>query len=386
MNTTLSNPPLRKRKIWYLLLIAIVLIAGGLSLHFYRLHQADASPPAEHAPWALQTAVVERGSVVGSIQSVAVLEAPQDIVLSPQVQGTVLVIGPRAGVAVRRGELLVRIDGRTIASNLSALEQQRIAALADADYAAKQQARIDAVLAEGGVSQAQADQARTAAQGAHAKARALADQIAALRVTLGYAEIRAPQDAVVAERMVELGDTVGPGKPLYRLTAGKGAVVRVSLPAAELMHVHVGDTLQLQQGTATMSLSINRVAPAVNAAGLGTVEADAPAAPFGLPSGSTVAATLRTAASGEALTVPVAALVGNGTGAHVVVFVPGKQAGEPGRLRLVQVAVLQEGGTRAAVQGALTPGEQLVIGQTAVLAQLRTGDTAVTAASVGAVQ
>lgn len=386
MNTTLSASLARKRKPWYWMLIPMVLIAGGLWLHFYRLHQADASPPAEHAPWALQTAAVERGSVAGSIQSVAVVEAPQDIVLSPQVQGTVLAIGPRAGVAVKRGELLVRIDGRTLASNLSALEQQRSAALADADYAAKQQARIDAVLAEGGVSQAQADQARSVAQGAHAKARALADQIDALRVTLGYAEIRAPQDAVVAERMAEQGDTVGPGKPVYRLTAGKGAVVRVSLPSAELTHVHVGDRLQLQQGAATMSLSITRVAPAVNAAGLGTVEADAPAAPFSLPSGSTVAATLRTAASGEALTVPVAALVGSGAQAHVVVFVPGKQASEPGRLRLVPVTVTQEGGVRAAVQGALTPGERLIVGQTAVLAQLREGDAAVTAASVGAAQ
>ncbi len=386
MNTTPSSPASGKRKRWYFLPIPAVLIAAGLSLHFYRLHQADASPPAEGAPWALRTAAVERGSVAGSIESVAVVEAAQDIVLSPQIQGSVLAIGPRAGVAVKRGELLLRIDGRVLSSSLSALEQQRIAALADADYSAKQQARIDALLAEGGVSQAQADQARSAAQGARAKARSLADQIDALRVTLGYAEIRAPQDAVVAERMVELGDTVAPGKPVYRLTAGKGAVVRVSLPAAELAHVHAGDTLQLQQGAATVTLPIKRVAPAVNASGLGTAEADAPSAPFGLPSGSTIAATLRTTASGDALTVPVSALVGSGTGAHVLAFVPGKLAHEPGRLRLVPVSVLELGGSRAAVRGALTPGEQLAVGQTAVLAQLRDGDAAIAAASAGAAQ
>ena len=386
MNTTPSSPASGKRKLWYFLPIPVVLIASGLSLHFYRLHQADASPPAERAPWALRTATVERGSVAGSIHSVAVVEAAQEIVLSPQIQGSVLAIGPRAGVAVKRGEMLLRIDGRALASNLSALEQQHIAALADADYAAKQQARIAALLAEGGVSQAQADQARSAAQGARARARSLADQIEALRVTLGYAEIRAPRDAVVAERMVDLGDTVAPGKPVYRLTAGKGAVVRVSLPAAELAQVHAGDSLQLQQGAATVSLSIERVAPAVNASGLGTVEADAPTAPFGLPSGSMIAATLRTTANGDALTVPVTALVGSGAQAHVVAFVPGKLAHEPGRLRLVPVSVLELGGSRAAVRGALTPGEQLAVGQTAVLAQLRDGDAAIAAASVGAAQ
>ncbi len=378
MNTSLPSQLTRQRKLWYLLAISLLLIAGGLSLHFYRLHQADSSPPAARTPWALQTATVERGSVGGSIQSVAVIEAPQSIVLSPQVPGTVLAVGPRAGVAVKRGALLVRIDARTIASNLSALEQQYQAAQADADYAAKQQARIEAMLAEGGVSQAQADQARTAASGARAKAQALTDQIAALRVNLGYAEIRAPQNAVVAERLVEVGDTVGPGKPVYRLTAGHGSVMRVTLPAAELARVRVGDTLQLRQGTATVGLRITRVAPAVNAAGLGMVEADAPAVPFGLPSGSTVEATVRTASSGESLTVPMAALVGSGAGAHVVAFIPGKQTSEPGRLHWVPVEVLEQGSTRAAVRGALSPGDVVVVGQTAVLGQLRDGDAAVT--------
>ena len=383
MSSPAPTPKARNRKLWYLLASAIVLIAGGLWLHLHRLHQSDTSPLAEHTPWALQTAAVERGSVAGSIQSAAVVEATQDIVLSPQIPGTVLAVGPRAGIAVKRGELLVRIDGRTVASNLSSLEQQRLAALADADYAAKQQERTDAVLSEGGVSQAQADQARTSADGARAKARSLADQIGALRVQLGYAEIRAPQDAVVAERMVAVGDTVGPGKPVFRLTAGTGAVVRVNLPLSELTKVRLGDMLELQQGTATLKLPIVRVAPAVNAAGLGTVEADAAAAPFGLPSGSTVTATVRTANSGDAMTVPESALVGSGANAHVVVFVPDAKAAESGRLRLVPVQVLQQDNIRAAVRGALTLGEQVAIGQTAVLAQLHDGDAAVTSSNAG---
>jgi RND family efflux transporter MFP subunit len=383
---TTSAPFRSARKFWYLLPIAILLIAGGLLLHFYRLHQAAISPPPEQAPWALQTAVVARGSVAGSIQSVAVIGAPQDIMLSPQIQGMVLDIGPRTGVAVKRRQLLVRIDTREIGHNIAALQQQRSAALADAYYAAKQQVRIDSVLAEGGVSQSQADQARTATAGADAKVQALTDQIAVLQVNLGYAEIRAPQDAVVADRLVEVGNTVGPGKPVYHLTAGKGAVVRVSLPDTEMARVHVGDTLYLQQDTTTVRLSITRVAPAVNAAGLGTVEADAPLTPFGLPIGSTVAATVWRADSRETLTVPMTAVIGGGTGAHVVVFVPGKQAGEPGRLRLVSVKILQQGGMHAAVSGNLKPGEQVVVGQTAVLAQLREGDSAVAEPGVGSGQ
>lgn len=384
MNTDQSKlQPSRKRKLWYLLPIANLLIVGGAVLHFHRLHQADASPPAERSAWALQTGEVKRGNVSRSLQSVAVIDTPNAIILSPQIQGTALAVGPRAGVAVKRGTLLVRIDSRTIARNLSALQQQHAAALADADYATKQQARIDAVLTEGGVSRSQADQARTAADSAQAKAQSLADQIAALRVQLGYAEIRAPRDAMVARRLVEVGDTVAPGKPVYELTAGKGAIVKVSLPAADLTHVHVGDTLILRQGGLDLKLSVSRLAPAVNAAGLGTLEADAPVAPFGLPSGSMVAAEVRTGGIGEALSVPSTALVGSGSGAHVVAFMPGSKPGTPGRLHVVPVKVLQEGSERTAVQGALTPGTQVAVGQTAVLAQLREGDAAVAGNGAG---
>lgn len=383
MNTIGSPRRDRKRKPWYWLPVPILIVAGALVLHFHRLHQARTSPPPEPTPWALQTERVERGSVQGSIQSVAVIETAHDIVLFPQIQGTVLAVGPRAGVAVKRGQVLVRIDARDIAHELGALQQQRTAALADADYAGKQQARIDAVFVEGGVSQAQVDQARTATQGAHAKALALTDRIAALRVKLGYAEIRAPRDAIVAERMINVGDTVGPGRSVYRLTVGKRAVVRVGLPAAELTRVRIGDELELRQGLTKVQLRITRMSPAVNAAGLGTAEADARVAPFDLPSGSTVVATVHTGSNRKTLTVPMSALVGRGTGAHVVVFVPGQRAGMPGRLRWVPVEVVQRGSSRAAVRGRLTPGERVVVGQTAVLAQLREGDAAITGVAIG---
>ncbi|MDR3496696.1 MAG: efflux RND transporter periplasmic adaptor subunit [Ancalomicrobiaceae bacterium] len=374
------------KRLWLVGLSAI-LVTSGLALRLYRLDEANGSPTPEPAPWALQTAKVERGSVARSIQSAAVIVAPQSIVLSPQIQGAALTVGPRAGAAVERGDLLVRIDARSILSNIAALEQQRVAAVANADYAAKQQARSEALVAASVVSRSVDDQARAAAQAARAQVEALSQQIAALQVSLGYAEIRAPQDAIVAERLVQAGDTVGPGSPVYRLTAGTGAVVQVSLPASELALVHVGDMLQLTQNGVVVRLPISRVGPAVNAAGLGTVEADAPVAPFNLPSGSSVAVTVLTAPTGnEALTVPASAVIGAGSNAHVVLFTPGPTPDAPGRLHLARVEVLQQGGLRVAIRGELQPDELVAVGQTAVLAQVREGDAAVTDANPGAAE
>lgn len=388
MNTSVkSSAATPKRKPWYWLPIPILLIAGGLWLHFHRLHQADDSPAAVATPWAVQTGLVQRGIVAADIQGMATVEAPNTITLAPQIQGTVTFIGPRAGVAVKRGELLVRIDARQIERNIGALKQQRVAARANADYAAKQQARIDAVLAEGGVSRSQADQARTATDAARASVQALSDQIAALQVQLGYAEMRAPENAVVAQRLVEVGDTAAPGKPVYRLTAGKGSIVKMSLPSDQLAQVKLGDSLQLTQGGQTLSLPITRIAPAVNAVGLGTVEADAPNSPFGLPSGSSVVASVVLQSQAAAtLTVPVNAVIGSGDQAHVLAFTRGAKASESGRLRIVPVKVVQEGANLAAISGSLKPGESVVVGQNAVLAQMHDGDAAVTTTTSGAAQ
>lgn len=99
-----------------------------------------------------------------------------------------------------------------------------------------------------------------------------------------------------------------------------------------------------------------------------------------------MAAEVRLRGAGETLTVPTAALVGSGEGAHVLVFAPGAKAGAPGRLRRVAVKVLTEGADRTAVQAALAAGDRVVVGQTAVLARLRDGDAAVSADPTGAGQ
>jgi len=378
MTTSKQPASPRKRRRGWLLVIPILLISAGYTLHEYRLHQADKSPPPPSAPWALQTALVGHGSVSGEIQTSALIEATDVISLSPQIRGTVLAVGPRAGVAVQRGQLLVRIDARSIRADLAALHQQQRAAVAEADYAERQYWRIRNVLANGGMSRSQADQARTAANGARAKAEALASRIAALKVKLGYTKITAPTHARVARRWVAVGDTAAPGHPVYLLTAGQGAIVRITVAADQLAQVRVGDQLVLSKGGATLVLSITRVAPAVNRAGLGSAEAKAKALPFDLPSGSTLPATVYTASHGNTLTVPVDALVGEGAHAHVFVFVPATGKTSTGTLRRVALRVLRTGAERAAVAGKLEAGTRVVVGPTAQLSQLHDGDPVIT--------
>ncbi len=375
-STPTSTGNYRRFRRWGVLPLPILLIAGGLWLHFTRLHEADHSPPPVVTPWALQTGRVELGRVGNVIEAIAVVEAPNIIVLSPRLAGTVLAVGPRAGSVVKRGQILVRLDVRTLQEERVALRQERRAASAEAAYRDRQYRRIEAVLADGGISRSRAEKAYTEDTAARAKVWALTARIDAIEVKLGYAVIRAPFDARVARRLVAVGDTVGPGEAVYRLTAGRGAVVRVALPSAQLARVRPGNLLVLRQGGRRLRLLVSRIAPAVDAAGLGFVEAEANTDPFGLPSGATVTARLLVRRTASALTVPVAALIGNGREAHVFAYIPAQRSNRPGHLQRVNVTVLRVGSRRAAVQGELRRGERVVVGETAFLGRLHNGDAA----------
>jgi HlyD family secretion protein len=67
------------------------------------------------------------------------------------------------------------------------------------------------------VTQKEFEDVRTAHALAQARLQASEQAVAQARVALGYADITAPLDGVVAEKMAEAGDVAVPGKPLLLL-------------------------------------------------------------------------------------------------------------------------------------------------------------------------
>ncbi len=65
---------------------------------------------------------------------------------------------------------------------------------------------------------------------------------------IGYGEVKAPVQAVVAARLAEPGDAVQPGTPLYRLNVDSAARLRVTLPQEVLSQVQPGTPVILHHG------------------------------------------------------------------------------------------------------------------------------------------
>ncbi len=147
--------------------------------------------------------------------------------------GRVAEIPHREGSTVKAGDLLLRLESTTERVRLEAArrnaEVQRATlagARSGAHVARKALDRITSLHARGLASQAQLDEARDRAaratsesNAAEARLRSADTAVRLAQDDLTHAEIRAPFEGTVAQRMVEVGEEVSPGQLLLELVS-----------------------------------------------------------------------------------------------------------------------------------------------------------------------
>jgi RND family efflux transporter MFP subunit len=142
------------------------------------------------------------------------LEAVETVDLRSRVAGTLQRVHFRDGQDVKRGELLFSIDARPFSAELTRLEAQLASTRSAEGLATTELARTKKLLEQKAVSQQEADQAEAAARNASAVVRAAEAAVAAARLNVEYAQIRAPIAGRVSRANVTAGNLVGVGEPV----------------------------------------------------------------------------------------------------------------------------------------------------------------------------
>ncbi|MFZ4535101.1 efflux RND transporter periplasmic adaptor subunit [Propionivibrio sp.] len=169
---------------------------------------------------ALPTVVVQPHPVDLTLPVEATVEAVAQTTLTSQVSGRVTEMRVDAGQTVKKGELLMRIDAREASEVAAGASAQFINARANYE-------RLKNLRQQNFISAAALDKARAdfeAAQAAHGQAS----------VSLGYATVTAPISGVVAQRLIEQGETAAPGRPLLTIYDPDGLRVTASIPQYQL--------------------------------------------------------------------------------------------------------------------------------------------------------
>src|SRR5262245_59092011 len=150
-------------------------------------------------------------SAVGTVRAV------HEAAVASKLLAKVVEVKVKAGQAVRRDEVLVRLDDADLQARLKQAEAALTAAKATQERTASEYKRARRLLGSGVVSPAECDQTTAAWRSATAEGERAQQAVRAAKVVLAHATIRAPITATVIDKRVEAGDTVGPGQVLLTL-------------------------------------------------------------------------------------------------------------------------------------------------------------------------
>lgn len=213
----------RKHKVSLLLLLAVF---------FYACQGDKKEKPLNEIPVKVKVINLGEGSdstkAIGYSGSVT---ANKTINLSFQVSGTITKIPVEVGQYVRKGQLIAQID-ETIYRN-QYQGQQAQATLAKENYE-----RINQVFQKGSIAEIKMLEARSQYEQAQAAVRAA-------RESLSYTSIYAPESGYIGAKLMEAGNTTGPGAPVVQLLDISTVKVNVPVPDVEIDRIKKGDRVNI---------------------------------------------------------------------------------------------------------------------------------------------
>ena len=168
------------------------------------------------------------------------LAPEREATMRAQLSGPLLSVTVDQGVRVGAGQVLARIDDRTVRDSWLSAKSGYTTVENSAQMAARELQRAERLNASGAIADRDLEQAtwnNTAAQSQLADAKA---RLTLMQKQLDDAQVRAPFSGVVSARMVATGDVVSSGNPMFALVDPSSMRLEASIPAAELSTVKIG--------------------------------------------------------------------------------------------------------------------------------------------------
>ena len=267
--------------------------------------KAAAPPPS----LAVTLAPAQSATLQRAVLASGPISAWEEMQLGVELSGLrVTALHVDVGQAVRKGELLLELDHRTLDSELRQAKAAHDEAVAGVQLAQVNLTRGQGLASSQLISASALDELRAAlvqAQAREATTRAQRDGVALKR---SFAELRAPDDGIIAKRLVQPGQVVTAGSQLLSLIRRGRLEWRADLPEAELARVKVGAKARVQGPQGEVAGTVRAVSPGVDAATrTGTAYVDLPE-PGALTVGTFVRGRILADAS-PGLTVPAASVV-----------------------------------------------------------------------------
>jgi membrane fusion protein (multidrug efflux system) len=207
------------------------------------------------------TALASGPSITGSVQP----ERRAD--LRAELPAIVLAVLKENGDAVRRGDLLVRLDDTAIRDSLASAEAASRAAGQAFEQAGRQFERMKTLRGSGMTSVQALDDAEGRRNAAQSDLEAAKARVVVARQQMQRTEVRAPFDGVVSDRKVSAGDTAQIGKELLKVIDPGSMRFEAMISADDVGAVRPGQPVHFRvngYGNQEFAGKVRRVNPAAN--------------------------------------------------------------------------------------------------------------------------
>jgi RND family efflux transporter MFP subunit len=338
-------------------LLAIALIAAGV--FFLDERAQGVAPVAALDPLTVQTQIAQlKTGYEVERRFAGRIEAARQASLATELGGTVTRIVVNEGQRVAKGDVIARLDTRSLRATRAQQIARRQAAEKDRELA-QLDAKRQLELKRKGFTSGQAwDAARLRVEGLDSNLAQIDGALRAIRVNLSKSVVLAPFDGVVGARLVDEGSTLAPGAALITLFEKARPQARVGLPPKAAARLKENATYRLDVQGQSVQASLVQLRPDLNNT-TRTVTAIFEFDAARLPRFGQIAQLVLTEKRDEnGFWVPLSALKEGERGLWDIMILH-EQNGE---LRVVSesVEVMHADGARAYVRGTLQSGARFI--------------------------
>ncbi len=324
---------------------------------------AAAAPATAATP--VTAAVVQRGDIEQTTRVQGVIESANTPHLHAKVAAEVVAVAVDEGDAVRKDQVLARLDDEAFRLDRQAAQAaiRRLQALLDNQRRTLR--RDEALVRKKLLPDARRDAAAAAVRQTEAQLAEARARLAQAEYRLAHTRIRAPIDGRVQQRAVSVGDYVNPMSPanpvLFTLVDTRHLRARLYFPERLAHALRTGQPVTLHGEGRTVTARITRLRPMLDPASRGReAVADLDDRSGWLP-GQSITAEVVLARHQGVLLVPARAVVERRGGPVVYRLRDGHAEAVP------VTPGLRQGGRRE-VRGKLQPGERIALDGAAFLA------------------
>ena len=238
----MNIPSLAIKVFLTLLILALAFVAAAGIIMTRPMPEPVAIAPNVVAVRGIQ---MEAENIPLTIYAQGVVEPLTVSELITQVHGRVAWVSPNfnAGGYFKQGEPLVKLESDDYEARVGLAEAREVRALAEFEHATFELKRMRALVKDQLVSQAMLENAvrqTRLTEAALKEAQINRDQA---ERDLDRTELRAPFDAIVRTKAVDLGEFVSMGKPLAQLFAADGFEVRLPVLDTQLAYLNLPSSI-----------------------------------------------------------------------------------------------------------------------------------------------